>query len=133
MKQVKKNANIMANAFIDKGYHVISDGTDNHLMLIDLRTKFPEITGRKVENRLVLADITVNKNMVPFDNRSPFQASGLRIGTPAITTRGMKEDHMPVIVDFIDQIISDIDNDELIIKVKEQVNAMMSEFPMFAG
>ncbi len=133
MKQVKKNANIMANAFIDKEYHVISDGTDNHLMLIDLRTKFPEITGRKVENRLVLADITVNKNMVPFDNRSPFQASGLRIGTPAITTRGMKEDHMPVIVDFIDQIISDIDNDELIIKVKEQVNAMMSEFPMFAG
>ena len=133
MKQVKKNANIMANAFIDKGYHVISDGTDNHLMLIDLRTKFPEITGRKVENTLVLADITVNKNMVPFDNRSPFQASGLRIGTPAITTRGMKEDHMPVIVDFIDQIISDIDNEELIIKVKEQVNAMMSEFPMFAG
>ncbi len=133
MKQVKKNANIMANAFIDKGYHVISDGTDNHLMLIDLRTKFPEITGRKVENTLVLADITVNKNMVPFDNRSPFQASGLRIGTPAITTRGMKEDHMPVIVDFIDQIISDIDNEELIIKVKEQVNSMMSEFPMFAG
>jgi glycine hydroxymethyltransferase len=133
MKQVKKNANIMANAFIDKGYHVISEGTDNHLMLIDLRTKFPEITGRKVENTLVLADITVNKNMVPFDNRSPFQASGLRIGTPAITTRGMKEDHMPVIVDFIDQIISDIDNEELIIRVKEQVNAMMSEFPMFAG
>jgi glycine hydroxymethyltransferase len=133
MKQVKKNANIMANAFIDKGYHVISEGTDNHLMLIDLSTKFPEITGRKVENTLVLADITVNKNMVPFDNRSPFQASGLRIGTPAITTRGMKEDHMPVIVDFIDQIISDIDNEELIIRIKEQVNAMMSEFPMFAG
>ena len=133
MVQVKKNANVMANAFVDKGYHVISEGTDNHLMLIDLRTKFPEITGRKVENTLVLADITVNKNMVPFDTRSPFQASGLRIGTPAITTRGMKEEHMPIIVDLIDQVISDIDNEELIPKVKKQVNDMMSEFPMFVG
>ena len=81
----------MADAFVNKGYNVISGGTDNHLMLIDLRTKFPEITGRKVEDTLVKADITVNKNMVPFDSRSPFQTSGLRIGTPAITTRGMKE------------------------------------------
>jgi glycine hydroxymethyltransferase len=133
IKQVKKNADIMANAFIDKGYHVISDGTDNHLMLIDLRNKFPEITGRLVENTLVKADITVNKNMVPFDSRSPFQTSGLRVGTPAITTRGLKEEHMPVIVDLIDQVISDIENEDLIEKVKKQVNEMMGEFPMFAS
>jgi glycine hydroxymethyltransferase len=132
MKQVQKNAAVMSKAFVDKGYHVISDGTDNHLMLIDLRNKFPEITGRKVENTLVLADITVNKNMVPFDSRSPFQTSGLRIGTPAITTRGMKEEHMPVIVDLIDQVISDIENEDLIPKVRKQVNEIMGEFPMFA-
>lgn len=132
MKQVKENANVMAQAFIDKGYNVISGGTDNHLMLIDLRNKFPDITGRKVENTLVLADITVNKNMVPFDSRSPFQTSGLRIGTPAITTRGLKEEHMPVIVDYIDQVISDIDNVDLLEKVKTQVNEMMGEFPMFS-
>jgi glycine hydroxymethyltransferase len=132
MKQVKKNAKIMADAFVDKGYHVISGGTDNHLMLIDLRTKFPEITGRKVEDTLVKADITVNKNMVPFDSRSPFQTSGLRIGTPAITTRGMKEEHMKAIVDLIDKVISDIDNEELNNKVRKQVNEMMAEFPVFA-
>ena len=132
MKQVKKNAGVMAQAFVDKGYHVISEGTDNHLMLIDLRTKFPDITGRKVENTLVQADITVNKNMVPFDTRSPFQASGLRVGTPAITTRGMKEEHMPMIVDFIDKVISDIENEDLLMKIKGQVNELMSEFPMFA-
>jgi len=131
MKQVKKNADVMASAFVDKGYNVISGGTDNHLMLIDLRNKFPEITGRKVENTLVLADITVNKNMVPFDSRSPFQTSGLRIGTPAITTRGLKEEHMPVIVELIDRVISDIDNEDLIPKVRKQVNEMMGEFPMF--
>ncbi|MCF8369088.1 MAG: serine hydroxymethyltransferase [Bacteroidales bacterium] len=132
MKQVKKNAEVMADAFTDKGYNIISGGTDNHLMLIDLRNKFPEITGRKVEDTLVQADITVNKNMVPFDSRSPFQTSGLRIGTPAITTRGMKEEHMPLIVDLIDQVISDIDNEELLPKVKKQVNDMMGEFEMFA-
>lgn len=131
MVQVKNNAAVLANAFVDLGYHVISGGTDNHLMLIDLRTKFPEITGRKVEDTLVRADITVNKNMVPFDSRSPFQTSGLRIGTPAITTRGMKEDHMPVIAGLIDQVISDIDNEELNQKVRKQVNEMMGEFPMF--
>ena len=131
MVQVKKNASVMSDAFVDKGYHVISDGTDNHLMLIDLRNKFPDITGRKVENTLVLADITVSKNMVPFDSRSPFATSGLRVGTPAITTRGMKEEHMPVIVDLIDQVISDIENEDLIIKVRKQVNEMMGEFPMF--
>lgn len=133
MKQVKKNAEVMSEAFTEKGYHVISGGTDNHLMLIDLRNKFPEITGRKVENTLVEADITVNKNMVPFDSRSPFQTSGLRVGTPAITTRGLKEEHMPVIVDFIDQVISDIDNEELIVKVRKEVNEMMGEFQMFAS
>ncbi|MBN1338989.1 MAG: serine hydroxymethyltransferase [Bacteroidales bacterium] len=132
MIQVKKNAEVMANAFIDKGYHIISGGTDNHLMLIDLRNKFPEISGRKVENTLVTADITVNKNMVPFDSRSPFQTSGLRIGTPAITTRGLKERHMETIVDFIDLVISDIDNEALIQKVKKQVNELMAGFPMFA-
>ena len=130
--QVQKNACMMSDAFVKKGYNVISGGTDNHLMLIDLRSKFPDITGRIVENTLVLADITVNKNMVPFDSRSPFQTSGLRIGTPAITTRGMKEEHMPVIVEFIDDIISDIENEEKLVTTKKKVNEMMSEFPLFA-
>ena len=130
--QVKKNAAVMAQAFVDKGYHVISGGTDNHLMLIDLRKKFPDITGKQVENTLVKADITVNKNMVPFDSRSPFTTSGLRVGTPAITTRGMKEIHMPMIVDLIDQVISDIENEELIEKTGKKVNEMMKEFPLFA-
>lgn len=130
--QLKKNAYVMAQAFVNKGYHVISGGTDNHLMLIDLRTKFPDFTGRKVENTLVLADITVNKNMVPFDSRSPFQTSGLRIGTPAITSRGLKEEHMVPIVDMIDEVISDIDNEATIEAVRKKVNKMMGEFPMFA-
>lgn len=131
MLQVKKNADKMAEAFINKGYHVISGGTDNHLMLIDLRSKFPEITGKLVENTLVKADITVNKNMVPFDSRSPFQTSGLRVGTPAITTRGLLEDQMPVIVDLIDQVISDIESEVTIEKVRKQVNELMSEYPLF--
>jgi len=130
--QVKKNASVMAQAFIDKGYKVISDGTDNHSMLIDLRTKFPEITGKLVENTLVKADITVNKNMVPFDSRSPFQTSGLRIGTPAITTRGVKEDLMPQIVELIDTVISDIESESTIKAVREKVNKLMNDFPLFA-
>lgn len=130
--QVKKNAAVMAKAFMDRGYDVISGGTDNHLMLIDLRTKFPEITGRMVENTLVKADITVNKNMVPFDSRSPFQTSGLRLGTPAITTRGLKEEHMEPIVDMIDDVISHIDDDTKLAAVKEKVNDMMAQFPLFA-
>ena len=130
--QVKKNAAVMAKAFMDRGYDVISGGTDNHLMLIDLRTKFPEITGRMVENTLVQADITVNKNMVPFDNRSPFQTSGLRIGTPAITTRGLKEEHMEPIVEMIDDVISHIDDTAKLATVKAKVNEMMSQFPLFA-
>lgn len=130
--QVKKNAAVMAQGFIDKGYKVVSDGTDNHLLLIDLRTKFPNITGKKVENTLVQAHITVNKNMVPFDTRSPFQTSGLRIGTPAVTTRGLKEVHMGIIVEFIDEVISDIDNEAVIKKVGEKVTDMMKSYPLFA-
>ncbi|PKP31113.1 MAG: serine hydroxymethyltransferase [Bacteroidetes bacterium HGW-Bacteroidetes-16] len=129
--QVKKNAAIMAKAFMDKGYKVISGGTDNHLMLIDLRSKFPDITGKVVENTLVKADITINKNMVPFDSRSPFQTSGLRVGTPAITTRGMKEAHMAPIVELIDEVISNIDSTDAIQSVKKRVNELMSGFPLF--
>ena len=130
--QVKKNAEVMAKAFIERGYKVISGGTDNHLMLIDLRSKFPEVSGRKVENTLELADITINKNMVPFDSRSPFQTSGLRVGTPAITTRGLKEEHMEPIVGFIDEVISDIENEAVLGSVRKRVNEMMSQFPLFA-
>ena len=130
--QVKKNAAAMAKAFTDRGYNIISGGTDNHLMLIDLRSKFPEITGKMVENTLVQADITVNKNMVPFDSRSPFQTSGLRVGTPAITTRGLKENMMEPIVDMIDDVISHIDDTKKLEAVKEKVNAMMAEYPLFA-
>jgi glycine hydroxymethyltransferase len=129
--QVKNNATIMARAFVSKGYHVISGGTDNHLMLIDLRNKFPELTGRQAENALVRADITVNKNMVPFDSRSPFQTSGLRIGTPAITTRGLKEQHMAPIVDLIDEVLHKPDEENTIISVREKVNKMMENYPLF--
>ena len=127
-----KNAKTMCEAFINKGYKVISNGTDNHLMLIDLRTKFPELTGKEAENALVAADITVNKNMVPFDSRSAFKTSGLRIGTPAITTRGLKENEMGVIVDMIDAVLSDPTNEALIAKTRGQVNEMMQNRPLFA-
>jgi len=130
--QVMKNAKLMSKCFVEKGYKVISGGTDNHLMLIDLRTKFPNITGKQVENTLVKADITVNKNMVPFDSRSPFQTSGLRVGTPAITTRGLKEEHIPQIVDMIDEVISDIENEKVIEGVKAKVHKLMKDFPLFA-
>ena len=138
IQQVRKNAAFMARAFMDKGYDVISGGTDNHSMLIDLRGKFPEITGKMVENTLVLADITVNKNMVPFDTRSPFLTSGLRVGTPAITTRGLKQDKMAVIVDLIDDVISDINpetktaSEAKINAVRAEVNKMMKDYPLFA-
>jgi glycine hydroxymethyltransferase len=122
----------MAKAFTEKGYHVTSGGTDNHLMLIDLRSKFPEITGKKAENSLVMADITINKNMVPFDSRSPFQTSGMRIGTPAVTTRGLKESHVIAIVDMIDEVISNIDNENVILGVRKKVNDLMEKFPLFA-
>jgi glycine hydroxymethyltransferase len=131
-QQVKKNAAVMAEAFINMGYKIISNGTDNHSMLIDLRTKYPEITGRQVENALVVADITVNKNMVPFDHRSPFATSGLRVGTPAITTRGLKEVHMKPIVKLIDQVIANVGDESIIAKVRNEVNEMMKPFPLFA-
>jgi glycine hydroxymethyltransferase len=131
-RRVQNNAKVMAKAFMDKGYKVVSDGTDNHLMLIDLRTRFPEISGKKVENTLVLSHITVNKNMVPFDSRSPFLTSGLRVGTPAITTRGLKEEHMGIIVDMIDEVISNIESQAVIASVGERVVKMMKDFPLFA-
>jgi len=130
--RVKRNAEVMAEGFISKGYKVISGGTDNHLLLIDLRTKFPDTTGKKAENALVSAHITVNKNMVPFDTRSPFLTSGLRIGTPAITTRGLTEEHMPLIVDLIDEVISDPDNEAVIARVGVKVVEMMKPFPLFS-
>ena len=130
--RVKRNAFIMAKAFMDKGYKVVSDGTDNHLLLIDLRTRFPEISGKKVENTLILAHITVNKNMVPFDSRSPFLTSGLRVGTPAVTTRGLREEDMGLIVDLIDEVISNIENEAVIKIVGEKVTKMMNSFPLFS-
>ena len=130
--QVKKNAAAMAQAFIDKGYKLISDGTDNHLMLVDLRVKFPELTGKAAEKALVAADITTNKNMVPFDSRSPFQTSGLRFGTPAITTRGAKESLMGEIVEMIDMVLSNPEDEATIKAVREKVNATMEQYPLFA-
>ena len=132
VKQIRKNATKMAHEFVNKGYKIISGGTDNHLMLIDLRTKFPDITGKQVENTLEKAHITINKNMVPFDTRSPFQASGIRIGTPAITTRGMKEEHIPIIVELIDRVISNINNEDIIQKTGNEVIEIMKQFKLFA-
>lgn len=131
-QQVKTNAAAMAQAFIDKGYKIISGGTDNHCMLVDLRTKFPDLTGKLAEKALVAADITTNKNMVPFDSRSAFQTSGLRFGTPAITTRGVKEDKMGLIVELIDQVLHAPEDETNINKVREQVNNMMKQYPLFA-
>ncbi len=130
--QVKKNATIMAQAFMEKGYKVISGGTDNHCMLIDLRTKFPDLTGKVAEKALVEADITTNKNMVPFDSRSPFQTSGLRFGTPAVTTRGLKENDMPQIVELIDTVLCNVENEQVIGNVRAKVNDMMRAYPLFA-
>lgn len=130
--QVKKNAAVMAQALVDKGYKIISGGTDNHCMLVDLRTKFPELTGKVAEKVLVDADITANKNMVPFDSRSPFQTSGIRLGTAAITTRGAKEELMGEIVEMIDTVLSNPENEKVIASVREKVNATMNDYPMFA-
>ena len=130
--QVKKNAAAMAKALMDKGYKIISDGTDNHCMLVDLRTKFPELTGKVAEKALVEADITANKNMVPFDSRSAFQTSGLRFGTPAITSRGLKEDKMVEIVELIDTVLSNPTDETVIANVRQQVNEMMSHYPIYA-
>lgn len=130
--QVKKNAAVMAQAFMDKGYKVVSAGTDNHSMLIDLRPKFPELTGKLAEKVLVEADITTNKNMVPFDSRSPFLTSGLRFGTPAITTRGAKEPLMGEIVELIDTVLSNPEDGKVIKAVREKVNGIMKDYPLFA-
>jgi glycine hydroxymethyltransferase len=127
--QVIKNAQAMAEAFIAKGYKVVSGGTDNHSMLIDLRSK--NITGKLAENTLVKADITINKNMVPFDDKSPFITSGIRVGSAAITSRGMKEKHIKKIVDFIDEVLMNNDNEKIIEKVRKQVNAFMEDFPLY--
>jgi len=131
MLQVKKNADAMAKAFVAKDYNLISGGTDNHMMLIDLRNK--NITGKDAENALVRADITVNKNMVPFDTESPFVTSGIRVGTPAITTRGLKEDDMAYVVDLIDEVITNHENETVLEGVAEKVNALMSDRPLFSS
>lgn len=128
-RQIIKNAQSMSRAFVEKGYQIISGGTDNHLMLIDLRNK--NISGKKAENVLVQADITCNKNMVPYDDKSPFVTSGIRVGVPAITTRGMKEDHMPQIVDWIDRLLTDADNEGLQKSIRGEVNEFMKQFPLY--
>lgn len=130
-KQTMKNARVLAQAMVDAGYKVISGGTDNHLMLIDLRPKSDSLTGKIAENALVRADITINKNMVPFDSRSPMVTSGIRLGTPALTTRGLKEDDMKTIAGFIDRVLMDPENETLITQVRGEVNEFMAEFPMF--
>jgi glycine hydroxymethyltransferase len=131
-QQVQKNASVLAAEFINKGYKIISDGTDNHSMLIDLRAKFPELTGKIAEKALEKADITVNKNMVPFDSRSPFLTSGIRVGTPAITTRGAKEDIMLEIVNLMDTVLCSPEDENIISGVRKKVNDMMTAFPLFA-
>ncbi len=130
--QVQANAKAMAEAFTTRGYKLVSGGTDNHLLLIDLRTKFPELTGKVAEKALVQADITTNKNMVPFDSRSPFQTSGIRVGTPAITTRGLKEEQMPQIVELIDRVLSNHTCEETLASVRSEVNRLMADYPLFA-
>jgi glycine hydroxymethyltransferase len=130
IKQVRSNAQAMAKAFMDLGYQIISGGTDNHLMLIDLRNK--GISGKAAENALIKADITINKNMVPFDDKSPFVTSGIRIGTPAITSRGLKEEHMATVVGFIDRVLMNPDSEAELNAVRKEVNAMMVGFPLYA-
>ena len=130
--QVKKNASVLANELIKRGFNIVSGGTDNHSMLVDLRSKYPNLTGKVAERVLVAADITVNKNMVPFDSRSAFQTSGIRLGTPAITTRGAKEDMMIQIADFIERVLNDPDNEEVIAQVRSEVNELMKSYPLFA-
>jgi len=131
-QQVIRNSQALSAALTARGYKIVSGGTDNHLILVDLRTKFPELTGKVAEKALVAADITTNKNMVPFDSRSAFQTSGLRFGTPAITTRGLKEDKMEYIAELIDRVLSDAENEVNIAAVRKDVNALMEQYPIFA-
>ncbi|MDD2263653.1 MAG: serine hydroxymethyltransferase [Bacteroidales bacterium] len=131
-KQVQKNAQAMGAAFASRNYTIVSGGTDNHLLLIDLRSKFPDLTGKEAENTLVKADITVNKNMVPYDSRSPFKTSGIRVGSPAVTTRGLKEHDMETIVALIDEVLSNIDNQAVIERIKKRVKELMGGLPLYA-
>ena len=131
-QQVQKNAKVLAEELIKRGFGITSGGTDNHSMLVDLRTKYPDLTGKVAEKALVKADITVNKNMVPFDSRSAFQTSGIRLGTPAITTRGAKEDLMVEIAEMIETVLSNVDCDETIAQVRKRVNERMKDYPIFA-
>ena len=130
--QVKKNAAVLADDLISRGFDIVSGGTDNHSMLVDLRPKYPELTGKVAENALVAADITANKNMVPFDTRSAFQTSGIRLGTAAMTTRGAKEDMMHLIAELIEEVLNDPENDQVIKRVREKVNETMKQYPLFA-
>jgi glycine hydroxymethyltransferase len=128
-EQVRVNAQTIAKAFTDKGYHLISGGTDNHLMLMDLRNK--NITGKKAQETLDRAHITLNKNSVPYDDKSPFVTSGIRVGVPAITTRGMKTEHMQIVADMIDKVLMNADNDQIIASVREEVKIFMQQFPLY--
>ena len=130
--QVKKNAAVLAQALIDRGFNIVSGGTDNHSLLVDLRSKFPDLTGKVAEKALVAADITVNKNMVPFDSRSAFQTSGIRLGTPAITTRGAKEDLMLKIAELIERVLDAPEDESVIAAVRSEVNEIMKGYPLFA-
>ena len=131
-QQVQKNAKVLAEELVKRGFGIVSGGTDNHSMLVDLRSKYPDLTGKVAENALVAADITVNKNMVPFDSRSAFQTSGIRLGTPAITTRGAKEDLMVQIAAWIEEVLNDPENEQVIASVRQRVNEKMKEYPLFA-
>lgn len=131
-KQVQKNAKVLAEELVKRGFSIVSGGTDNHSMLVDLRTKYPELTGKVAENALVAADITVNKNMVPFDTRSAFQTSGIRLGTAAITTRGAKEDLMGLIAELIEEVLNAPEDEAVITKVRTKVNEKMRDYPLFA-
>ena len=131
-QQVQKNAQVLAQELVARGFYIVSGGTDNHSMLVDLRTKYPDLTGKVAEKALVAADITVNKNMVPFDSRSAFQTSGIRLGTPAITTRGAKENLMKQIATFIERVLDDPENEENIAQVRSEVNEIMAGYPLFA-
>lgn len=130
--QVKKNAAVLADELIQRGFDIVSGGTDNHSMLVDLRSKYPDLTGKVAENALVAADITANKNMVPFDSRSAFQTSGIRLGSAAITTRGAKEDMMRLIAELIEEVLNAPEDDKVIASVREKVNATMKDYPLFA-
>ena len=130
--QVKKNAAVLADELIKRGFNIVSGGTDNHSMLVDLRNKYPDLTGKVAEKALVAADITVNKNMIPFDTRSAFQTSGIRLGTPAITTRGAKEDLMVKIAGFIETVLNSPEDENVIAQVRSEVNAIMANYPLFA-